>query len=191
MDEEVREKELIKKILDGDASAMKYLYDCHVGYLTAAASRYVPDEDDLKDVLQEAFVKIFTSMAKFRYMGRGSLRAWMTRIVINEALDCMGSRKCIEPLEPETTDDCGREEPPEEPEVENVPIEVIYEMIRHLPPGYRSVFNLYVFEGKNHKEIAEILNIKESTSASQFHRAKALLATNIKEYLTTNKNEGK
>ena len=189
MDEEVREKELIKKILDGDASAMKYLYDCHVGYLTAAASRYVPDEDDLKDVLQEAFVKIFTSMAKFRYMGRGSLRAWMTRIVINEALDCMGSRKCIEPLEPETTDDCGREEPPEEPEVENVPIEVIYEMIRHLPPGYRSVFNLYVFEGKSHKEIAEILNIKESTSASQFHRAKALLATNIKEYLTTNKNE--
>lgn len=191
MDEEVREKELIKKILDGDASAMKYLYDCHVGYLTAAASRYVPDEDDLKDVLQEAFVKIFTSMAKFRYMGRGSLRAWMTRIVINEALDCMGSRKCIEPLEPETTDDCGREEPPEEPEVENVPIEVIYEMIRHLPPGYRSVFNLYVFEGKSHKEIAEILNIKESISASQFHRAKALLATNIKEYLTTNKNEGK
>lgn len=191
MDEEVREKELIKKILDGDASAMKYLYDCHVGYLTAAASRYVPDEDDLKDVLQEAFVKIFTSMAKFRYMGRGSLRAWMTRIVINEALDCMGSRKCIEPLEPETTDDCGREEPPEEPEVENVPIEVIYEMIRHLPPGYCSVFNLYVFEGKSHKEIAEILNIKESTSASQFHRAKALLATNIKEYLTTNKNEGK
>ena len=191
MDEEVREKELIKKILDGDASAMKYLYDCHVGYLTAAASRYVPDEDDLKDVLQEAFVKIFTSMAKFRYMGRGSLRAWMTRIVINEALDCMGSRKCIEPLEPETTDDCGREEPPEEPEVENVPIEVIYEMIRHLPPGYRSVFNLYVFEAKSHKEIAEILNIKESTSASQFHRAKALLATNIKEYLTTNKNEGK
>ena len=191
MDEEVREKELIKKILDGDASAMKYLYDCHVGYLTAAASRYVPDEDDLKDVLQEAFVKIFTSMAKFRYMGRGSLRAWMTRIVINEALDCMGSRKCIEPLEPETTDDCGREEPPEEPEVENVPIEVIYEMIRHLPPGYRSVFNLYVFEGKSHKEIAEILNIKESTSASQFHRAKALLATNIEEYLTTNKNEGK
>lgn len=191
MDEEVREKELIKKILDGDASAMKYLYDCHVGYLTAAASRYVPDEDDLKDVLQEAFVKIFTSMAKFRYMGRGSLRAWMTRIVINEALDCMGSRKCIEPLEPETTDDCGWEEPPEEPEVENVPIEVIYEMIRHLPPGYRSVFNLYVFEGKSHKEIAEILNIKESTSASQFHRAKALLATNIKEYLTTNKNEGK
>lgn len=191
MDEEVREKELIKKILDGDASAMKYLYDCHVGYLTAAASRYVPDEDDLKDVLQEAFVKIFTSMAKFRYMGRGSLRAWMTRIVINEALDCMGSRKCIEPLEPEITDDCGREEPPEEPEVENVPIEVIYEMIRHLPPGYRSVFNLYVFEGKSHKEIAEILNIKESTSASQFHRAKALLATNIKEYLTTNKNEGK
>ena len=191
MDEEVREKELIKKILDGDASAMKYLYDCHVGYLTAAASRYVPDEDDLKDVLQEAFVKIFTSMAKFRYMGRGSLRAWMTRIVINEALDCMGSRKCIEPFEPETTDDCGREEPPEEPEVENVPIEVIYEMIRHLPPGYRSVFNLYVFEGKSHKEIAEILNIKESTSASQFHRAKALLATNIKEYLTTNKNEGK
>lgn len=190
MGEENKEKELVKKILDGDAVAMKCLYDCHVGSLTAVASRYIPDDDDLKDVLQEAFVKIYMSIGKFQYRGKGSLRAWMTRIVVNEALDFIGSRKNTEPLGAET-DDCDEDETVEEPDVGNVPIEAIYEMIRHLPAGYRSVFNLYVFEGKSHKEIAGMLNIKENTSASQFHRAKALLAAKINEYLTTNKNERK
>lgn len=60
---------------------------------------------------------------------------------------------------------------------------VIQEMIRKLPDGYRTIFNLYVFEDKSHKEIAKILNIKENSSASQLHRAKALLAKWIREYL--------
>lgn len=189
MNGEYTDEALIKKVLDGDAAAMKYLYDCHMGCLTAVVSRYIPDDDDLKDVLQEAFVKVFTSMRSFQYRGKGSLRAWMTKIAVNEALDFLHSRKATEAMEMAEIDDCCEEEPLDEPDVGNVPIEAVYEMIRHLPPGYRSVFNLYVFEGKSHKEIAEMLGIKENTSASQYHRAKALLATNIKEYLTTNKNK--
>ena len=74
----------------------------------------------------------------------------------------------------------------EEPEVEDVPIEIIHRFIRELPPGYRTIFNLYVFEEQSHHEIAQRLGISESTSASQLHRAKAILAQKIKEYKTQN-----
>ena len=70
----------------------------------------------------------------------------------------------------------------DEPDIDEIPATVIYELIRGLPIGYRTIFNLYVIENKSHKEIAAMLNIKESTSASQLHRAKALLASRIKEY---------
>ena len=74
-------------------------------------------------------------------------------------------------------------EEPEEPDVGQVPLEVLQRMIGELPPGYRAVFNLYVFEQQPHREIARMLGIKESTSSSLFFRAKKLLARNIKEYL--------
>lgn len=67
--------------------------------------------------------------------------------------------------------------------VENVPPEVIHSMIRELPEGYRTVFNLFVIEGRSHREIAELLGIGESSSASQFHRAKKILAAKIRGYL--------
>ena len=67
--------------------------------------------------------------------------------------------------------------------MEQVPPKVLMEMVAHLPSGYRMIVNLYVFEGKKHKEIAQLLGIKESTSASQFLRAKRLLAKMINEYL--------
>lgn len=72
--------------------------------------------------------------------------------------------------------------PDEEPETEDIPASDIYRMIRALPNGYRTIFNLYVIDGKSHKEIAKLLSIKESSSASQLHRAKALLANKIKQY---------
>lgn len=191
MKEEAVEQKLIEDVCDGNAIAMRKLYDCYAGYLTAIATRYIPNDDDLKDVLQESFVKIFTAIRNFKYQGRGSLKAWMSRIVINESLDYIDSHKRDEALVHEigendgdiddVADDC------DYPDIGNVPMEVVYDLVRHLPDGYRSVFNLYVFEGKSHKEIARTLDIKESTSASQLHRAKSMLARQIKEYLTTHK----
>ena len=70
----------------------------------------------------------------------------------------------------------------EEPQIDDIPANVIQEMIRELPDGYRTVFNLFVFEEMSHKEIAGILGITESTSASQFHRARNMLAKKIKDY---------
>lgn len=158
---------------------MADLYHRHIGYLAAVCSRYISSDEDVRDILQTSFMKIISSLDKFEWRGPGSLRAWMTRITVNESLKFLGenekTRKMFEGYVQE-------DEVVEEPDTDNLSADVIQGMIRELPDGYRTVFNLYVFEEKSHKEIAAMLGITESTSASQFHRAKALLASKIREY---------
>ena len=162
---------------------MKMLYDRYVGYLTAVCARYIPDDDDVKDILQEAFIKAFQSMDRFSWRGEGSLKAWLTRIVVNDSLKALRRKK---PLSLTATIAESVEE--EEPAFEAVPLPVIQGMIRQLPDGYRTVFNLFVFEDKSHKEIASLLGIKENSSASQLFHAKALLARWIKDYIKAKDN---
>lgn len=159
---------------------MSDLYLRYVGYLTALCSRYVKDIDDVRDILQGCFVKIFTSAGRFQYRGPGSLKAWMSRIVVNESIKFLNGTRKAELFKEDVLRDSDQTD--EEPEIDDVPADVIQGMIRELPDGYRSVFNLYVLQEKSHKEIAGMLGITESTSASQFHRAKNLLAKKIKEY---------
>ena len=162
---------------------MKMLYDKYVGYLTAVCARYIPDDDDVKDILQEAFIKAFQSMDRFSWRGEGSLKAWLTRIVVNDSLKALRRKKplSLSASLAETVEE-------EEPALEAVPLPVIQGMIRRLPDGYRTVFNLFVFEDKSHKEIASLLGIKENSSASQLFHAKALLARWIKDYIKANEN---
>lgn len=175
--EGLSERELVRLVRSGDPSGMRYLYERYVGYLTAVCSRYLSDRATVKDVLQDAFVSVFTHIRDFEYRGEGSLRAWLSRIVANGALKQLrgsGRLNFVEDLP-------DREE--EEPEgLPSVPPAVLSEMIRSLPDGYRTVFNLFVFEKMPHKEIARLLGIKEDSSASQFFRARAMLARKIKEY---------
>lgn len=175
------EQELLRSIRQGDATAAHTLYKSHVRYLSGIASRYIVRDEDLQDVLQDSFLKIFSSLGSFHYQGAGSLRSWMAKITLNEALKCLKRNGRLMFSELKGKD---AELPDEEPETESIPTDEIYRMIRELPDGYRTIFNLYVIEGKKHKEIAALLNIKESTSASQFHRAKAMLADRIKQYRT-------
>ena len=181
------EQDLVRKVREHDKTAIKTLYGQYVGYLTAVCARYIPDDDDVEDVLQEAFVKIFGSMDKFTWRGEGSLKAWMTRIVVNDSLKALRRSRtplrAAVPLSPSLA-----EESAEEPEFDAVPLPVIQDMIRRLPDGYRTVFNLFVFEDKSHKEIASLLGIKENSSASQLFHAKALLGKWIKEYIKLNDN---
>lgn len=179
--EEKDEQQLIKTLQAGDTSAMKALYDLHIGYLTAVCARYISDSEDVKDVLQDGFVSIFRNIGKFSYNGTGSFRAWASRIISNTAIDFLRAHANTFLLDPEI--DIPDEDAPEEtPDTEEIPIEVIHEMISRLPAGYRVVFNLYVLEGKSHKEIAKTLDIKENSSASQLLRAKKQLAKWIDEY---------
>ena len=166
-----------------DKTAMKMLYDRYVGYLTAVCARYIPDDDDVKDILQEAFIKAFQSMDRFSWRGEGSLKAWLTRIVVNDSLKALRRKK---PLSLSAT--LAEQVEEEEPAFEAVPLPVIQGMIRKLPDGYRTVFNLFVFEDKSHKEIASLLGIKENSSASQLFHAKAMLARWIKDYIKAKDN---
>ena len=171
------EQQIVKKIRRGDTTAMKMMYDYLSEYLYGICSRYIDNDDDAKDVLQNAMVKILSNLDSFKWKGLGSLQAWSTKVAVNEALYFLRSRKRsnLVPLE----EDIG-ESP--DPDVSRIPQKTILEMIRKLPAQYRTVFNLYVFEDKSHREIAEILGIKESTSASNLHRAKKLLSEMILKY---------
>ena len=175
----MREPEFLTRARDGDRDAMGQIYRSSVAYLTAVCSRYLGDRDEVKDILQESYVKIFTSLDSFEYRGEGSLRAWMSRVVVNNCLQAIRKNKNFRL---DFSDNLP--EIPEEDDAmfDTVPVPVIQKMIRELPDGYRTVFNLFVFEEMPHKEIARLLGIKENSSASQLLRARALLAKQIKEY---------
>lgn len=179
--ENLSEAELLNLVRSGDASGMRAFYERYVGYLTAVCSRYVPDRAAVKDILQEAFVKVFDRIGSFEYRGEGSVRAWLHRIVVNDSLKFLranGKMQYVEDL-PDLEDE-------QMDSLPDVPVAVVAEMIKGLPDGYRTVFNLFVFEKKSHREIAELLGIKEDSSASQFFRARAMLAKKIKEYVKAN-----
>ena len=133
----------------------------------------------MKDVLQNSFVKIFTSLPSFEFRGENSLKVWMTKIVVNESLNLLQSRKKTLFVE----DDRKLRDLPDEEEVnlDRISDDELHQLIRELPDGYRTVLNLCVFEGLSHRQIAELLSIKESTSDSQFYFAKRLLAKRIKD----------
>ena len=173
--------QLVERIRQKDQRAMSQLYQMYVEELSSVCYRYVPSEDDAKDVLQNSFVKIFTSLPAFDYRNEPSFRGWMIKIVVNESLIYLKERKKLmftvqEINHLSVIDD-------EEPIPERITADELHQLIRELPDGYRTVINLFVFEGYPHKKIAELLNITASTSASQLYSAKRLLAKKIKDYM--------
>lgn len=178
--EETKEQILVNRLLKKEEAAWKELFEVHSGSLSYVCSRYIIDKEDLHDVLQNSFIQMFRSINSFEYRGNGSLKAWITKIVVNESLKHIKQNRDLKTISDNV--EIPDEAENEEPDFEEISQQTIMKMIRSLPEGYRTVFNLYVFEKKSHKEIAEILEISENTSASQFHRAKAKLAQKIKEY---------
>ena len=172
--DEQHQVELVKK---GDTAAFERLYRLNVRHLTAICSRYITDDEVVKDILQESFLKIYSSLWKFSYKGEGSLRAWMSKIVLNDTLKYL--RDSGKTRFEELTADYIQ---PSDDVVERIPQEALFEMIRSLPDGYRTVFNLFVIEEKSYREISRLLKIKEGTVASQVYKAKALLAKKITDY---------
>ncbi len=184
------EKSIAEGIRKGDNRAMRDFYASYGGLLTAVCSRYVADDDDVKDIIQESLLSIISNIKTFEYHGKGSLRAWASRIVVNHALGFLRQKKRTTALFVDSGSDIPDTQVDDSPpDIGDIPAEVVTEMIRHLPEGYRMVFNLYVIEGRSHKEIAQLLGIKEVSSASQLHRAKAILAKQITEYRTKSRQE--
>lgn len=178
----INEQEILHLMRQKDPSAIKIIYSYYVDILSAVCSRYIICDEDVKDVLQDSFIKIFTSMDTFEYRGADSIKAWLVRIVVNESLKFLKKNEKTDFLQYESDLPDAIDEDMDEPDARNVPSDLILDMIRLLPIGYRTVFNLFVFEKKSHKEIANLLNITESTSTSQLYRAKKMLAKWINEY---------
>ena len=173
------ELQLLEAIRSGEREALRRLYDRYSGYAMAIVLRYLPEGDEVRDVLQDSFVRILTSIGQFNYHGEGSLKSWVSRIVSNRSVDYLREHQRFRVVSgiPDEPDE------EEEPDVGGVPPDVLTKMIGRLPVNYRMVLNLYVFEQRSHREIAQLLDIKESTSSSLFFRAKKMLARMIKDYI--------
>ena len=177
------EQRLAKRLQDGEKAAAREFYALYANHLAGVCSRYITNEEDLKDVFQDAFVHIISHIQDFQYRGAGSLQAWATKVVVSRSLKYLQAKKQLElvPLDLDRVDVAEDDEPP----ISNVPPDIVHQLVSQLPTGYRTVLNLFVFEQKSHAEIGQLLGIKKDSSASQFTRAKVLLAKKIKDYLRT------
>lgn len=164
------EDQLIKGCRRGKKKSQYELVKRYSPGLMSLCRRYAPDEATAQDMLQEAFIRIFTHIGS--YEPTGSFEGWMRKITTRCALQWLNKYNLRQELlhtEPE-------EENSLEPEIyEQLDAEDIIKIIQELPVGFRTVFNLHVIEGYSHKEIAELLEIQESTSRSQLGRARKLL----------------
>lgn len=169
------DKALIRQALRGKAKAQQAIYERYSPKMMSVCLRYLGNEFDANDVLVVAFTKVFDKLDTFRQ--EGSFEGWIRRIVVNEALGYLRKHRKNHHEEIEQADFEGMYTPPSE----KLEADDLHRLVRALPDGYRSVFNLYAIEGYSHKEIAERLDISENTSKSQLSRARSLLKKKLAE----------
>lgn len=163
--------DIIEKCLHGDREAYYDLYKRYNRSMYNVAYRIVHDEDEAQDVLQEGFISAFRNLKHYR--GDATFGAWLKRIVVNKAINAV-KRKRMDRF-PEDGPVEVLEESADEFQDFPFTVEKVRSAMERLPDGYRMVLSLYLLEGYDHGEIAEILGISESTSKSQFNRSKKKL----------------
>jgi len=169
------DESLIAGCIKGNQIAQKTLFDSFSPKFFALCLRYMKSTDDAEDVLQEGMVKIFTKLPE--YKGKGSFEGWMRRIVVNTCLDQIRKNQ---KLKFDVSIDKEEYKLSMNAHIlENMSANELIEEIKKMPPGYRVVFNMFAIEGYSHQEIAEKLGVKESTSKSQYLRARAYLKERI------------
>jgi len=170
-------KELVKNCLRGSGEAQKKLYDHFAPAMLGICYRYTKSVEDAEDVLQQAFIKVFTNLP--RYREEGELGAWIRRIVVNTALNYLKQNKRY-------SSDLSYDEIKLHPVSEDNPQIILQakelaDLIRQLPTGCQTIFNLHAVEGYSHVEIGEMLGIHEGTSRSQYARARSLMVAWIEK----------
>jgi RNA polymerase sigma factor (sigma-70 family) len=164
-------QELIARCRQGDQQAHFQLYKLYSRAMYNVGYRITGSEEEAQDVLQEAFTSAFRNLDYYR--GDAAFGAWLKRIVINKALTAVQKKKYDRIPEDENWDVA--EESTADDYADMLTVERVRNGIQKLPDGYRAVLSLYLLEGYDHQEIAEIMNITESTSKSQLNRAKSKL----------------
>ncbi|KAA3623641.1 MAG: RNA polymerase sigma factor [Bacteroidetes bacterium] len=168
---ESKEQNLVNGCIKKDRKAQRALYEMYKVQLFRICLRYAKDRPEAEDMLQDGFIKIFADIKQ--YTGKGSLGGWLSRVMVNTALQYLRKQKrrghTLEITEIADTHQA------EEVILSDLGAKALTNLIQKLPPGYRVVFNMYVIEGYSHREIAEQLQVTESTSKSQLSKAKAML----------------
>lgn len=179
------DRQLVQDCIKQRPAAQKMLYDRFAGYMLGVCYRYTKSMSDAEDVLQEGFIKVFRHIQQ--YNGSGELGGWIRRIMVTTALNYLKKHHRYQSelafendhLHPVSTDD---------PQV-SLQAKELAALIRQLPVGYQTIFNLHAVEGYSHVEIGQMLGIHEGTSRSQYARARALLITWVKQQMLDQKQD--
>lgn len=169
------ESSLIQACIDGNRAAQQKLFEVYSPKMLGVAFRYANSKEEAEDMLQEGFIRVFQKLHTFRF--QGSFEGWLRRIIVNTAINHIRKYQNLKY-------ECELEEAYYIPAASSDAIASMYtreviNLLRELPLGYRTVLNLYAIEGYSHREIGEMLGIEESSSRSQYTRAKALLAKRL------------
>ncbi|MBR2162324.1 MAG: sigma-70 family RNA polymerase sigma factor [Bacteroidales bacterium] len=168
---------LIESCIKGDRASQKVLYDRLAPRMFPVCIRYVGDRTLAEDILQDGFITLFTHLDS--YKGEGSFEGWARKIFVTTAL--MSLRK-KDALKMSDELDAARGIKAEvTTQIQSIGYKELMGLITTLPPGFRTVFNMYAIEGYSHKEIGEMLGISETTSRTQLSRARIWLQNKIKE----------
>lgn len=166
------EQEIIKGCIEKNAIAQKNLYDKFSRKMMGVCLRYCDSLEEAEDVLQIGFMTIYQHIATFK--GLGSFEGWIRKIIVNTALTSLRKNKKFK--QNMDIDNVSYMLPSTNSHItENISAKDLLKVIQTLPPGFRTVFNLYAIEGYSHKEIGDMLGISEGTSKSQYSRAKVHL----------------
>jgi RNA polymerase sigma factor (sigma-70 family) len=177
---------LVERCLAGDRRAQQEIYQRYAKAMFNVCMRIVNNYAEAQDVMQDSFVNAFRHLGTFK--AESTFGAWLKRIVVNGAIAHMKKKRLdLVPLTPTVARTLGEDDPGHHgftDDEDRYQVESVRRAVQQLPDGYRTVLTLYIFEGYDHGEIADIMGITESTSKSQFNRAKAKLKDILADTLT-------
>lgn len=171
----MNERQLITGCIKGDRKAQRELYDTYSRKMMGVCYRYVGEQETARDLLQEGFIKVFANINS--YSGSGSFEGWMRKIFVNSSLEYLRKSNVLK--EATDLDSLAELVEPDASAISKISSKELMQLVNKLPDGFRTVFNLFAIEGYSHKEIADMLSITESTSRSQYTRARQILQKKI------------
>lgn len=168
-------EQIIKDCTAGMRIAQNRLYELLCPRMMPVCMRYANDRNEAEEILQEGFIRVFTHIAQFK--NQGSFEGWVRKIMVNAALQRYRDKVRLYPVVALQED--SHEKSVNEETYSKIGYKDLMELVQNLPPAYRLVFNLYVFEGMKHREIASNLGISEGTSKSNLYDARLILQREI------------
>ncbi len=174
---------LVNECCKGNNDSFRRLFNIHSPWMMGVCLRYAQNQQDAQDVLQDSWIKIHLALKDFVYQSDSQFVFWLKRIIINTSINHLKTLKnsFVVPFENENFLEINYNQFEDLQEEEDfMSQQELLFLIQKLPVGYRTVFNLYVFEGNSHKDIAELLNISENTSKTQLFKARNILRKKIK-----------